>query len=431
MLQNKSVQHLFNFLNASVSPFHTVSHAQDQLEAAGFQALDFKEPWVLVPGNAYYCRTFSGELFAFKLGKELKLRNGIRIAGGHTDWPCMKLKPAPAFTQKGYLQANVEVYGGPILNTFFDRPLSIAGKISVRSNDLLHPQIRYIDLKKPVCIIPNLAIHMNRKVNEGVAIDQQAHLMPILGMVEEKLNQGDMLLDYIASHENIDPKDLLDYELYLYNLDAPAAIGLNDELISSPRLDDTTAVSAIIHGLIESTPSDTLCLGALFDNEEIGSRTKQGADAWTLNLVLEKIWAAFGKSSVECYSHISDSMILSIDVGHGYHPNYPATGDITTFPVLGKGFVIKSDSNQKYAWDCEAIGAMLQLCQHYNIPCQRFAKRSGMAGGGTIASLVSSHIPLKTVDMGVPLLSMHSSRELMAASDQEALENAVKAFMSL
>lgn len=431
MSLNDSTRHLFDFLEAGVSPFHTVSHAAAQLDAAGFIPLDFKDAWALVPGNSYYCRTFSGELFAFKLGKKLKLENGIRIAGGHTDWPCLKLKPAPTFTQKGYIQANVEVYGGPILNTFFDRPLSVAGKLALRSSDLLHPQIRYIDLKKPVCIIPNLAIHMNRKVNEGVPIDQQAHLMPVLGMVEDTLNQGDLLLEYIADHEQVDPKDILDYELYLYNMDLPVSMGLHEEFISAPRLDDTTAVSAIIHGLIESTPSDTICLGALFDNEEIGSRTKQGADAWTLNLVLEKIWAAFGKSPVECYSHISDSMILSIDVGHGYHPNYTSTSDITTFPVLGQGFVIKSDSNQKYAWDCEAVGAMLQLCQHYQIPCQRFAKRSGAAGGGTIASLVSSHIPLKTVDMGVPLLAMHSSRELMAAKDQDALENAVRAFMSL
>ena len=431
MSQNLSVKHLFSFLEAGVSPFHTVIHARKQLEDAGFVALDMKTPWDLTPGGAYYCQTFSGELFAFRLGKDLDLSNGIRIAAGHVDWPCLKIKPAPTFTKKGYIQANVEVYGGPILNTFFDRPLSLAGKIAVKSGDILHPQIRYVDLKEPVCIIPNLAIHMNHQVNEGVAIDKQTHLMPVLGMVEDTLNKNDLLLEYIARHENIAPDDLLDYELYLYNMDAPAHVGLHGEFISSPRLDDTTAVSAIIHGLIAGCPKNTVSLAALFDNEEVGSQTKQGADASTLNFVLEKIWASFGKSSVECYSDISDSMILSIDVGHGYHPNYPATFDITSFPVLGKGFVIKTDSNQRYAWDCEATGAMIQLCRHFNIPFQRFAKRSNMAGGGTIASLISSHIPLKTVDIGVPLLAMHSSRELMGAADQEALEQAVAAFMLL
>lgn len=445
MSQNQSVSHLIRFLEAGVSPYHTVSHAAAQLEAAGFKALNFKDDWELSRGNAYYCRTFSGELFAFKIGKNAVPGRGVRIAAGHVDWPCLRVKPAPSMNNKGYLQANVEVYGGPILSSFFDRPLSIAGKLSLKSEDLLHPRIRYIDLKKPVCIVPNLAIHMNRQVNDGVAIDKQLHIMPLLGMAGEgaknasgtQNNAGsqqaanDLLLEAIAAHENIPCSDILDYELYLYNPEPPALVGLSEEFLSAPRLDDTTAVSAIIHGLIDSTPDDVVSLGALFDNEEIGSQTKQGADAFMMNLILEKIWGAFGKSSRQCYADIQDSMILSIDVGHGYHPNYPATFDVTSFPVLGKGFVIKTDSNQKYAWDCEAVGAMIQLCQHYDIPFQRFAKRNTIAGGGTIASLISSHVPVKTLDMGVPLLSMHSARELMGTADQEAMENAVKYFMSI
>lgn len=425
------VQHLIDFLQAGVSPYHTIGHSAALLDAAGFQALDYKEPWQLEAGKGYYCRTFSGELFAFKSGKKLDLHKGIHIAAGHVDWPCLKIKPDPSFVKLGYLQANVEVYGGPILNTFMDRPLSMAGKIALKSDSILQPEIRYVDLKKAICIIPNLAIHMNRKVNEGVELDKQIHMMPILGMVEDQLNKNDYLLEYVAAHENVSVDDILDYELYLYNMDAPALVGLEEEFLSSPRLDDTTAVSALVHGLIESTPTDTLGLCALFDNEEVGSHTKQGADASMLTRILEKIWAAFGKTPLECAADIHGGMILSIDVGHGYHPNYPATSDITTFPRLGGGFVIKTDSNQKYAWDCEATGAMIQLCEHFDIPYQRFAKRSNIAGGGTIASLISSHIPLKTVDMGVALLSMHSSRELMGAKDQESLENAVKYFMSV
>lgn len=431
MAHNHSIEHLIDFLKAAVSPYHAVNHAEHLLKAAGFKSLSFNSDWKLSRGEGYYCRTFSGELFAFKIGVNADLSKGIRIGAGHVDWPCLRIKPAPTFTQKGYLQANVEVYGGPILSTFFDRPLSIAGKISLKSDDILHPQTRYIDLGHPVCIVPNLAIHMNRQVNDGVAIDKQLHIMPILGMIQEKLNDHDCLLEYIAAHENVDYSQILDYELYLYNIEEPAFVGLHNEFLSSPRLDDTTAVSAIIHGLIDSVPEDVIALGALFDNEEVGSHTKQGADAFMLNLILEKIWGAFGKCSRECYSDISNSMILSIDVGHGYHPNYASTFDITSFPVLGGGFVIKTDSNQKYAWDCEAVGAMIQLCQSYHIPYQRFSKRSNLAGGGTIASLISSHIPVKTVDMGVPLLSMHSARELMGAADQNALENAVKYFMTI
>ena len=239
-----------------------------------------------------------------------------------------------------------------------------------------------------------------------------------------------IFLNILLLMKNVAVTDILDYEFFIYNLDTPSFVGLQDEFLSSPRLDDTTAVSAMIHGLVESTPTDTLALCALFDNEEVGSHTKQGADATMLSRILEKIWAAFGKSPLECASDIHGGMILSIDVEHGYHPNYPATSDITNFPVLGKGFVIKTDCNQKYAWDAEAVGALIQLCRHFDIPYQRFVKRSNIAGGGTIASLISSHIPLKTVDMGVSLLSMHSSRELMGAADQESLENVVKYFMS-
>lgn len=427
---NACINQLLDFLKASVSPFHTVNHSILQLEAAVFTQLDYKKPWALTPGGAYYCRTFSGELFAFKLGSALDLSKGIRIAAGHIDWPCLKIKPAPTFSKQGYIQANVEVYGGPILNTFLDRPLSLAGKIAVAGNDLLHPEVIYIDLKKPICIIPNLAIHMNRKVNEGVELDRQQHMMPLIGMINEQLNENDALLDYVARAAGVSYDRILDYELYLYNLDEPAFVGINEEFLSSPRLDDTTAVSAIIHGLIESTPKDTVSLCALFDNEEVGSQTKQGADATMLTRIIERIWEAFGRTPADCARDIHGGMILSIDVGHAWHPNYPGVSDITNMPVLGKGFQIKTDSNQKYAWDCEAAGALIGLCRHYGIPYQRFVKRSNIAGGGTIASLISSQLPLKTVDMGVGLLSMHSSRELMGTKDQASLQDAVKYFMS-
>ena len=179
-------------------------------------------------------------------------KNGVRIAAGHVDWPCLRIKPAPTFSKQGYLQANVEVYGGPILSTFFDRPLSIAGKITLRSQDILHPEVRYIDLKKPVCIVPNLAIHMNRQVNDGVAIDKQLHMMPVLGMIQEQLNEHDRLLEYIAAHENVAYDDILDYELCLYNMDEPAFVGLSDEfyplpvwMILRPYLPLFTALSTV------------------------------------------------------------------------------------------------------------------------------------------------------------------------------------------
>lgn len=423
---------LFEFLKSSVSPAHAVNHAVSCLEKAGFKPLDFKKTWSLEAGGAYYCRTFSGELFAFKTGPALDLSKGIHIGAAHTDWPCLRIKPAASYTKQGYLQANVEVYGGPILTTFLDRPLAIAGKLAVKGSGILEPDIKYIDLKKPSVVIPNIAIHMNRSVNdEGFKIDKQVHMMPLLGIVQDAMNTDDYLLKYIAAETGVDCGDILDYELCLYNPDEPLLTGIHEEFISSPRLDDITSVCALIHGLIESEPSEHVALTALFDNEEIGSQTKQGADSVMLPSIIEKIWAGFGKTPLECKQDTYGGMILSVDVGHGYHPNYPNVYDITTFPRLGGGFVIKTDSNQKYTWDCEAVGGLKNMCAVYDISYQLCVKRSNQAGGGTIGSLISSQLPLKTVDIGVPLLAMHSARELMGAADQAALTSAAKRFYSL
>ena len=428
----KNVEKLFDFIRQSVSPVHGVSHAVSQLEAAGFLPLDFKSPWTLEAGGAYYCRPFDSELFAFRLGNRLNLGKGAHIAGAHIDWPCLRIKPAAQLTRSGYLQANVEVYGGPILSTFFDRPLSIAGKIAVKSEDLFSPRVMEINIPKPAAIIPNLAIHMSRSLPEnGAKIDRQMHLLPLLGTISDTLNKDGILLDFIAGYAGVDAEDILDYELCLYNPEAPQCIGIHDEFISAPRLDDLTSACAAIHGLIDSAPDERIAMAVLFDNEEIGSQTKQGADATMLDRILEKIWASFSKSRAQYISDIHGSMILSADVGHGFHPNYPGVYDISTMPVLGRGFVIKTDSNQKYSWDAGACSAIKQLCAAFDIPYQCCVKRSDQAGGGTIGSLISSQLPVPTVDLGVPLLAMHSARELMGVNDQEALTRVMERFFSL
>ena len=269
------------------------------------------------------------------------------------------------------MQANVEVYGGPILSTFFDRPLCIAGRLAVKSDNILEPKMLDINIQKPVAIIASLAIHMSRAIIEaGNKIDKQVHLLPIFGIIEETMNKDNYLLNFIAEAAHIAAEDILDYELCLYNPEKPSLIGINDDFISAPRLDDITSACAAVYGLIDSTPSDKIAMTVLFDNEEIGSQTKQGADSTMLDRILEKIWASFGESRVKYISDLHGSMILSADVGHGYHPNYPGVYDITTLPVLGKGFVIKTDSNQKYSWDCQASGGLKQLCKAKDIPYQ-------------------------------------------------------------
>ena len=270
---------------------------------------------------------------------------------------------------------------------------------------------------------------MNRAINEnGAPIDNQKHLLPILGTLNEYLNKDTTFMDLLSKEIGVDAKDILDYDLCMYNLDQPELVGFTEEFISAPRLDDITSVCALIHGLVESKNSDRVNLVCLFDNEEIGSLSKQGADSTLPSVIIGKIWQAFGKNQIDCMSDISDGLMLSVDVAHAYHPNYPGTQDITNYPIMNGGFILKTASNQSYTWDCESMASLIALCQQENIPYQRFAKHSNTKGGGTIGSIISSHLPMRTADIGVGLLAMHSSREMMGKDDQIGLTHFAKAF---
>ncbi len=423
------VQQLFDYLKAGTSAFHVIDHSRKVLTEAGFQELKFKDTWNLEKGGRYFCVPFDTTLYAFTIGENCDLSNGIHIGGAHTDFPSMKIKPNPEIFSHGYMQLNTELYGGPILSTFFDRPLSLSGKVVTRGESYDKPVSHLLDFKAPVLYLPNLAIHMNREVNEkGAPIDNQKHLLPMLGMVDEALNKDTKFVDLLAKKLGVDAKDILDYDLCIYNLEQPELIGIKEDFIRSPRLDDITSCAALIHGLIDSNNADRVNLVCLFDNEEIGNVSKQGADSTMASVVVQKIWQAFGKTSVDCMSDISDGMMISVDVAHAYHPNHPALQDITNFPVLNKGFVLKSASNQSYAWDAEMLGSLVDLCDRENIAVQRFVKHSNVKGGGTIASVSSSYLPMKTADLGVGLLAMHSSCEMTGVNDQVALAQFAKAF---
>ena len=250
----------------------------------------------------------------------------------------------------------------------------------------------------------------------------------MLGTLNDVLNKDTTILDLLAEKLQINSKDILDYDLCIYNTEQPQLVGITEEFISAPRLDDITSVCALIYGLMESNNSDRVNLVCLFDNEEIGSLSKQGADSSLASVIIGKIWQAFGRSTLDCMADISDGMMLSVDVAHAYHPNYPGTQDITNYPILNKGFILKTASNQSYSWDCEILGSLIALCEQEKIPYQRFAKHSNTKGGGTIGSIISSHLPMRTADIGVGLLAMHSSREMMGAEDQIALFRFIKAF---
>ena len=421
---------LFSLLEDGVTPFHVVAHVEEELKKASFKELKMTQLWNVECGGSYYINHNQSAIFAFKVGKNVKADSMIRMAAAHTDHPCLHIKPAPDVNGCGYAQVNVEVYGGAILNTWLDRPLSIAGKIAVRSKDAFKPDIRLLDAKKPIMTIPNLAIHMNREVNKGVELNRQTDLLPIIGMIKEELEEKEYLLNYLAKELDVKKEDILDYELFIYNTEKPMYIGIEDEIISAPRLDDLTSVQALVSGLIDGKSEDTIRLIALFNHEEIGSKTKQGADSMLLNHILDKLQIALKRTEEERIAGLYNGMLLSVDVAHALHPNKPGKMDITTKPVLNKGFVIKEACVQSYATDCEAVGIVCQLCEENKIPYQKFVNRSDERGGGTLGSLASSMTPVKTIDIGIPMLAMHSAKECMGAEDELALYQVVTAFFS-
>lgn len=420
---------LFDLLKKGVSPVQAVSACEERLAAAGFERLEYKEEWGIAAGGRYYINHYDTTLFAFTVGEDWgeSMAPQIRIAAAHTDFPCLRIKPSADILTNGYAQVNVEVYGGAILNTWLDRPLGIAGRVAVKSDDVFAPIVREFVSEKNLLTIPNLAIHMNREVNKGVELNKQTDMLPVFGLDVE---ETDYFLRFLAKELSVEKEDILDYELTVFCKEEPQYIGLNDEMISSPRLDNLNSCAALVSGIIDAKRGEGVNMIALFDHEEIGSRSKQGAASILLHDMLLRILKELGREAT-AERDLYQSMILSVDVAHGLHPNQAGKMDITNKPVLGKGFCIKEASSQSYATDCEAIAIVQQICEAKKIPYQKFVNRSDMAGGGTLGSIASALLPVKTVDIGIPLLAMHSARELMGSADQQALKDLTEAYFSL
>ena len=340
---------------------------------------------------------------------------------------CGRLTPEQ---EAGYRQLNVEVYGGAILNTWLDRPLGIAGRVAVRTQDAFAPKIVEFVSEKNLLTIPNLAIHMNREVNKGVELNRQTDMLPVFALLPEEEKKADYFLTFLADELSVEKTDILDFELTVYCKENPEFIGLNDDFISSPRLDNLTSCAALISGLMDARRMEGINLIALFDHEEIGSHTKQGAGSILLHDMLRRILKELGREQT-AEQDLYRSMLLSVDVAHGIHPNQAGKMDLTNKPVLGRGFCIKEASSQSYATDCEAIAIIQQICEKEKIAYQKFVNRSDMPGGSTLGSIASALLPVKTVDIGIPLLAMHSARELMGSADQQALKDLVTAYFTL
>lgn len=427
-MYQKDLKRLERTLKASVSPYHCILESASQLRDGGFEELKLGEEWTLVKGKSYYAEVFDSSLIAFAIGSSLAEVPLLRIAAAHTDWPCLKLKPSPEVSTNNYGKLNIEIYGGPIYSTWLDRPLSMAGKVCVAGDDPFKPVTKFVDMKRPLVIVPNLAIHMNREVNDGVKLNAQVDMLPIITMLTRELEHEEYFLKLLAREAGCEPGDILDYDINLYNLDGCAPVGLNEEFYSAPRLDNITSVQACLTGILEGKRENGINMIALYDNEEVGSRTKQGALSAVTERVLEKIYLSLGYSREEYLNGILNGFLLSMDVAHALHPNHVERCDIKNQILLGDGVALKLAASQAYATDAAAVSVIEDICRTYDIPYKKFSNRSDMRGGSTLGALSSSLLSMKAVDAGVPMLAMHSARELMGSKDQAALVALVSKF---
>lgn len=427
--ESELAQELIDFIYESPTAFHTVSSVKKILKENKFEELKECEKWHLKKGRKYFVTKNDSAITAFTIGNGLPSEYGFRIIGAHTDSPTFRIKPDSEMeAENKYIKLNTEVYGGPILNTWFDRPLSIAGRITLKGEDVMNPETKLLNIKRPVVIIPNLAIHMNRKVNEGFEINRQKDTLPLLCLINEKLEKGEYLINLIADELKVNKDDILDFDLYLYEAEKGCLLGLNNEFISSGRLDDLTMVHAGLTAIINSEPQNAVNVLVCFDNEEVGSGTKQGADSPMLSNILERISLSLGEGREEYFMSLAKSFIISSDVAHAVHPNYGEKADPTNRPVINGGPVIKIAANQSYTSDSNSIAVYEGICNMAGVPCQKFTNRSDMPGGSTIGPISSAHINIRSVDMGAPMLAMHSIRELSGVMDHTYIEKSFEQF---
>lgn len=418
---------VMSYIEKGVSPYHVVDETKQWLKKEGFSELRLEEEWHLEKGRGYFVSPYESCLFAFLPGNEQ-----VRIAAAHTDQPMLKIKPNPVLTREGNYVVNVESYGGMILHTWFDRPLSIAGKVVCRGEQPFAPKVHLYDSGEPLAVVPSLAIHMDREVNQKNALNCQIHLLPLCGLFKEE-QEKDPLLSYIAADLGVAYEDILDYDLFFYNPEKPRRVGLKEELLVSSRLDNLTSCHAVIKGLLNAEEGSSK-VAALFDHEEIGSRSKQGANSDLLVWVLEKCFRAMEEAQMVAKLSkeqlVKQGFLLSLDVAHAYHPNYSDKSDPTTKTRLGQGVVIKVSGSQKYNSDSVTNAMMIGLCEHEQVRYQRQINRSDIAGGSTLGPILSESLPIPGADMGIPILAMHSATETAAYADLDELTKAAEAFFS-
>ena len=420
----RCAEELIDFIDAAGSPYHVVEKCNEFLGP-----VPLFEKKGLHEGQIYCFPLYHTGTVFVAIGKNAR-KAPLRIACAHTDFPCLRIKPNPIIREHGYGKLNVEVYGGLIRNTWMDRPLSIAGAVALRGKHPFTPKLQLVDVRRPLMIVPNLAIHMNRKVNEGVELKPQKDLLPLFfqnGDGDE--DDTKKLLVLLAEELGVSAEDILSYDLNAYPYERGCLLGCDNAFLSAPRLDNLSSVKACVDAL-HAWNGEGIRIVALFDNEEVGSRTKQGAGSTALAILLERVCWKMGLDREEYLKKVMEGFCLSVDVAHALHPNAPEKADPTNQPMLGGGTVLKVAANQSYAGDPEAFAVIAGLCEREGISYQVFTNHSDAAGGATLGSILSTQLPMRTMDIGVPILGMHSARETMGVCDQFILTRLLTSFFS-
>ena len=421
---------LIEFLDKSPVNFYAARTVAERLDAAGYVCIDPKDAWNIAPGGKYYMVKNDSAVFAVEIPRKAAPSAGFRIISAHSDSPTFRIKPNPEMvTDGGIVKLNVEVYGGPIFYTWFDRPLSIAGRVILRGDNPLNPRHELVKFDSPLLTIPHLAIHFNRAVNEGNKLSAQKDMLPVIGIIKERAEADGLLVRMVADKLGCKVEDILDFDLSLYDTTPACLVGMNEEFVSSGRLDDLSMVHAALEALLTAEGEcPQMRVMAIFDNEETGSGTKQGAASPVLANMLRRVVESLGGGAEVFARCIANSFMVSADNAHAFHPNYAEKYDPINHPVPGGGPVIKINARCKYMTDADSAGVFKAICEKAGVPCQMFVNHSDVAGGSTLGNILTAQMDLRGVDMGNALWAMHSVRETGSALDQAYTVKAFKTF---
>ena len=409
-------QDLLNFIDASPSPWHVVETAKQHLLAQGFSSLSEADPWQLKAGAKYFVTRNDASIIAFTLGSEDLVESGFRIVGAHTDSPGLRLKPQAAFGSDGLVRVGVEVYGGPILATFTDRDLSIAGRVMVRTAS--GHETKLVKFEDALMRLPNLAIHMNREVNDkGLKLDKQKELPLIFGESASGFEADQQFFAHIAKALKVEVHHILSFELNVFDTQKGAFWGAEQAYIANSQLDNLASCHAALTAMLASHNSATTNICALFDHEEVGSESASGASGSFLNDTISRIAIATGLNAEDKQRALAQSFFVSADMAHAYHPNHPGAYEPCHHVMVNHGPVIKTNANQRYSTNADTAARFMTLCEKANVPFQQYAHRTDLGCGSTIGPIVAAQLGIASVDVGAPMWAMHSVRESAGVLD--------------